>query len=334
MISFSPKSYLIVQEFRGITMDILTEVLGLLRLQNLMYGRMELSAPWGLKFPHQAGQFPFYIVSRGTCVLNLEQGPELALSAGDMVFLPHGGLHSLRDAAGSKALLADQVVKGCFEHEGPATIRHGGGGAETLLLGGLFRFESGAFAPFVRSLPAQIHLKGDGSTAPLMEAIRHQLSAETLGELPGAKIMVSRLADILLILALRAHVSGCKKEAGGWLEALQDANLGAAIRRMHQEPGKDWSVESLAEAAGMSRSAFAARFAALVGEGPLAYLTRWRMDLAASLLKNRLPVATVAARMGYASVPAFSRAFKRQRGKAPGSLRIAEGSAEARSRAA
>jgi AraC-like DNA-binding protein len=315
-------------------MDILTEVLGLLRLQNLVYGRLELSAPWGLEFPNQAWQVPFYIVSRGTCLLTLEGSEALPLSAGDMVFLPHGGLHTLQDAAGSKVRPAEEVVKACFAQEQAMSIQHGGGGAGTLLLGGLFRFESGAFAPFVRSLPAQIHLKGDGNAALWLEAVRQQLSAETLGTQPGAKIMVSRLADVLLIQALRAHISSCKKQEGGWLLALQDPNLGAAITRIHQEPGSPWTVESLAEAAGMSRSAFAARFASLVGEGPLAYLTRWRMDKAAELLKNRLSVAVVAKRMGYASIPAFSRAFKRHRGTAPGAMRKEDETLELHSKAA
>ncbi|HTB23071.1 MAG TPA: AraC family transcriptional regulator [bacterium] len=315
-------------------MDILTEVLGLLRLQNLVYGRLELSAPWGLEFPNQAWHVPFYIVARGSCVLGMEGSEDLPISAGDMVFLPHGGLHTLKDVAGSKVKPAEQVVTACFAQEQAMTVQHGGGGAETLLLGGLFRFESGAFAPFVRSLPDQIHLKGDGSAALWLEAVRQQLLAETLGTQPGAKIMVSRLADVLFIQALRAHINSCKKKEGGWLLALQDANLGAAITRIHQEPGKPWTVESLAEAAGMSRSAFAARFAGLVGEGPLAYLTRWRMDKAAELLKNRLPVAAVAKRMGYASIPAFSRAFKRHRGTAPGALRKEEESLEPHSKAA
>jgi AraC-like DNA-binding protein len=209
----------------------------------------------------------------------------------------------------------------CVETETVASVRHGGGGAETVLQGGLFRFELGAFEPFVRSLPAVIHLKEDSGTAPWYEAVRRQLNAESSGELPGAKIMVSRLADILFIQALRAHLHGCKKAGGGWLEATQDANLGAAIARMHEEPGGPWTVGNLAEAAGMSRSAFAARFTSLVGEGPMAYLTRWRMDKAEALLRNRVPVADVAGRTGYSSVPAFSRAFKRIRGAAPGSMR-------------
>ncbi|HTA16879.1 MAG TPA: cupin domain-containing protein, partial [bacterium] len=264
-------------------MDVLADVLSLLRLRNLIYGRMEFSAPWGLRFPHNAAQVPFYMVSRGSCVLGLEGSPDLSLSAGDMVFLPKGAAHTLRDAPTSMVRPAEEVLKTCVETETVASIRYGGGGAETVLQGGLFRFEQGAFEPFVRSLPALIHLKEDSGTAPWYEAVRRQLNAETAAELPGAKIMVSRLADILFIQALRAHLSGCKKAAGGWLQATQDANLGLAIARMHEEPGGPWTVENLAEAAGMSRSAFAARFASLVGEGPMAYLTRWRMDKAEAL---------------------------------------------------
>jgi AraC-like DNA-binding protein len=315
-------------------MDVLTDVLRQLRLQNLLYGRMQFSAPWGLRFPHKAGQFPFYMVSRGSCVLGLEGRPDLSLSAGDMVFLPQGGAHTLRDAPTSMVQPAEQVLKTCVETETVASIRFGGGGAETVLQGGLFRFEQGAFEPFVRSLPPLIHLKEDSGTAPWYEAVRRQLNAETAAELPGAKIMVSRLADILFIQALRAHLGGCEKAAGGWLEATQDANLGAAIARMHEEPGGPWTVENLAETAGMSRSAFAARFASLVGEGPMAYLTRWRMDKAEALLRSRVAVAEVATRTGYASVPAFSRAFKRSRGAAPGSLRTNEAASANNRRAA
>jgi len=304
-------------------MDVLTDVLQHLRLHSLVYGRLEFSAPWGLRFPDHAGHPHFYLVSRGSCRLELEGGEPVDLGQGDLAFLPHGSAHVLRDQAGSKVVAADTVVKGCGEWDGARRFQFGGGGAQTALLGGFFRFEQGAFRPFIQSLPKLIHVREDGQSAPWFEAVRKLVLVETAEGRPGAKIMVSRLADILFIQALRAHMSECRSKQGGWIEALQDPKVGAVLSRIHQDPGRDWSVESMAEAGGMSRSAFAARFSALVGEAPLAYLTRWRMDKAEALLARQEPVGRVAKQVGYASAAAFSKAFKRQRGLAPGGLRKA-----------
>jgi AraC-like DNA-binding protein len=303
-------------------MDVLTDVLRQLRLQNLLYGRMEFTAPWGLRFPNLKGYFPFYIVARGTCVLEPAGGEAVTLSAGDAVFLPHGGDVTLKDSPKSRVLPVDKVFPPCGEPFGTGPLRHGGGGTPCVVLGGLFSFDQGAFEPFVRSLPTMIHLKEDAASAGWFEAVRKQLNAEIASDWPGSKIVISRLADLLFIQALRIHLGTCQKAAGGWLTALQDPHLGPAIAQMHEAPGQPWTVESLAKAAGLSRSAFAARFGALVGEGPLAYLTRWRMEKADTLLQSRTPIEAVATQLGYASAPAFSRAFKRLRGAAPGSVRV------------
>jgi AraC-like DNA-binding protein len=305
-------------------MDVLTDVLRQLRLQNLFYGRMEFSAPWGLRFPGLPGHFPFYVLARGSCVLELERMPALTLSAGDAVFLPHGGDTILKDSPGSKVLLAESVMPQCHEPLAAGPLRYGGGGTESVVLGGMFSFEHGAFEPFLRSLPPMIHLKEDSASAPWFEAVRKQMNAEIASDWPGSKIVISRLADLFFIQALRAHLDSCQAAGGGWLKALQDPHLGPAIAQMHEAPGKPWTVESLAQAAGLSRSAFAARFGSQVGEGPLAYLTRWRMEKADTLLQSRLPIESVATQLGYASAPAFSRAFKRLRGAAPGSVRTAK----------
>jgi AraC-like DNA-binding protein len=302
-------------------MDILTDVLRELRLHNLLYGRMEFSAPWGLRFPDLKGYFPFYVMARGSCVLEQAGSPALSLNAGDAVFLPHGGDTILKDSPRSKVLNVEGVFPPCGEPFADGPLRYGGGGAQSVLLGGLFSFDQGAFEPFIRSLPSVIHLKEDSASAPWFEAIRKQMNAEIASDKQGSKIVISRLADLLFIQALRAHLDSCQAAGGGWLKALQDPQLSAAISQMHESPGKPWTVESLARAAGLSRSAFAARFGSLVGEGPLAYLTRWRREKAQTLLLNRTPIEAIAKQLGYASAPAFSRAFKRLHGAAPGSLR-------------
>jgi transcriptional regulator GlxA family with amidase domain len=152
------------------------------------------------------------------------------------------------------------------------------------------------------------------ASAPWFEAVRRQMNTEIASDWPGSKIVISRLADLLFIQALRAQVDSCRAAGGGWLKALNDPQMGAAIAQMHQAPGKPWTVQSLAPAAGLSRSAFAARFGSLVGEGPLAYLTRWRMAKSETLLQGRSPIEAVA----------FSRAFKRLRGAVPGSVHAAK----------
>ena len=134
----------------------------------------------------------------------------------------------------------------------------------------------------------------------------------------GASLMTHRLADILLVQALRAYVGLRGKDSAGWIGALTDERIGGALRLMHGDAGRHWTVDGLARAVGMSRSAFAARFKELVGASPLDYLLRWRMQLAREALRrNEASVASLADRLGYASESAFGNAFKRVHGRAP-----------------
>ena len=173
------------------------------------------------------------------------------------------------------------------------------------------------------SLPPVVHVKGDaGTTVRWLEANLQFVASEMASGEPGFETIVSRLADILVVQAVRAHVAqtggGCK----GWLRALIDPQIGRALSLIHEKPEDDWTVESLASKVGMSRSAFAARFAQLVEEPPLTYLTRWRMQKASRLLETSpAGVAEVAKRVGYDAEAAFSKAFKRWIGVAPGAYR-------------
>jgi AraC-like DNA-binding protein len=173
------------------------------------------------------------------------------------------------------------------------------------------------------SLPPVLHVKGDaGTTVRWLEANLQFVASEMASGEPGFETIVSRLADILVVQAVRAHLAqsggGCK----GWLRALIDPQIGRALSLIHEKPEDDWTVESLASKVGMSRSAFAARFAQLVEEPPLTYLTRWRMQKASRLLEtSQAGVAEVAKRVGYDAEAAFSKAFKRWTGVAPGAYR-------------
>jgi AraC-like DNA-binding protein len=307
-------------------MDVLTDVLEAARMKSGLYGRLELTAPWGFAFDRAAPHF--YAVTRGTCWLEVDGGGEpIQLGGGDFVFLPKGIPHAIKDSPATPALPVEKEFGSCDrakEDAQPAGIvRYGGGGAATTLVAGYFSSEKGAPNLLFDSLPPVVHVKGDGgTTVRWLEANLQFVASEMASGEPGFKTIVSRLADILVVQAVRAHLAqsggGCK----GWLRALIVPQIGRALSLIHEKPEDDWTVESLASKVGMSRSAFAARFAQLVEEPPLTYLTRWRMQKASRLLETSPAcVAEVAKRVGYDAEAAFSKAFKRWIGVAPGAYR-------------
>ena len=206
----------------------------------------------------------------------------------------------------------------------PGGIFHyGGGGALTTIIGGCFAVEDAEPVRLISALPAVIHVKGDrGTPVQWLEASLHFVASEMAAGQPGAQTVVSRLADILFVHAVRAYLAESGQDAKGWLRGLLDPQIGHALALIHQRPEAPWTVQSLATAVGMSRSAFASRFSELVEEPPLAYLTRWRMHKASRLLAGGTSgIGEVASRVGYEAEAAFSKAFKRWVGHAPGAYR-------------
>jgi transcriptional regulator GlxA family with amidase domain len=177
----------------------------------------------------------------------------------------------------------------------------------------------------VAALPPVVHVRGDDGTAiQWLEASLQFVACEMASGQPGAETVVRRLADILFVQAVRAHLAQSGEGAKGWLRALVDPQIGEALGLIHAKPEEPWTVELLASRVAMSRSAFAARFTQLAGEPPLSYLTRWRMDKATRLLRtSNASIGEVAARVGYDAEAAFSKAFKRRIGMAPGAYRRA-----------
>jgi AraC-like DNA-binding protein len=292
------------------------EALHDLRVAQTRYCRSELSAPWGLEIP-ACDIITFHFVAEGRCRLEAA-GEELALEPGDLVVFPHGHRHELLDAPGRVA--RDIVVLPKQElGEYSSVLVHGGGGPRTVLLCGGARFDP-VDQPLVPQLPAVLHLPA----AHELRAITDVMSDEATALRPGGETVLTRLSDVLLIHAVRAWLERSPLAHEGWLGALRDEHIGRALAHMHREPEQRWTVASLAAVARMSRSAFAERFTELVGEAPLAYLTRRRMQVATRLLRDdRLMPAEVAEQIGYASIPAFSRAFKRTVGMSPGAVRSA-----------
>ncbi|AUG79775.1 AraC family transcriptional regulator [Kitasatospora sp. MMS16-BH015] len=203
------------------------------------------------------------------------------------------------------------------------TVSLGGGGAEARLLCGAYHLDQGRPHPLVRQLPEVVHLATGGGRHPELTAAIGLLRSELDGPRLGSDGIVPALVDSLLLYVLRAWLDGQPSDAlAGWAAALRDPVIAPALAAIHRAPDRPWTVEGLAARAGTSRATFARRFTSLVGEPPLAYLTRWRMTTAVDLLKDpALPLAAVAARTGYGSEYAFGKAFKREFGQPPGGYR-------------
>lgn len=306
-------------------MDVLTDALEAIHVKGLLSGRLELTAPWGIaKAPKSPG---FFVVTRGTCWFEMDGlDAPVQIGGGDLVLLPHGLAHSLRDSLTTPLKSADEIFarfpqrKNC---QPGGVFAFGGGGALTTIVGGRIEFEDGVANPLMRSLPPMIHIRGDrGTPQPWLDTCLQFIATEMSSGQPGASTIVSRLADILFVQAIRAYVAERGADANGWLRALSDPQIGRALAMIHEHPGAPWSVESLAAEVAMSRSAFSARFSELVEEPPLTYVTRWRMQRASKLLRSSDDtIASVASKVGYDAEAAFSKAFKRWMGSAPGAFR-------------
>lgn len=304
-------------------MDVLTDALEAIHVKSMLTGRLELTAPWGLG---PALLKPsFLVVTRGACWMQVEDAAPVQLSGGDFVMLPHGVDHSVRDQLTSTVIPVNEALSSGpqrRECQPGGVFRFGGGGAETTLIAGTFQFDHGDSNPLLRALPKMIHIRGDkGTPMPWLDASLQFISMEMTSGQPGAETIVSRLADILFVQAIRAHVAN-SADTRGWLRALSDPQIGQALSLIHERPHEPWTVESLAAGVAMSRSVFAARFSDLVEEPPLTYLTRWRMQRATRLLRSgAATIAEVADQVGYDAEAAFSKAFKRWVGTAPGAYR-------------
>jgi AraC-like DNA-binding protein len=254
-------------------------------------------------------------------LLEHEGSAPVSLSAGDVAVVPKGGAHVLRDAPGSPIQTLGAGV--CSKHRvSPEPIRLGGDGARALLIAGAFEFLSGRRTCLLERLPPLIHLPAnDPGSAPWLPATVQLFVAESATARPGGSVVMSRLADVLFVQALRAQMTEKACQEHG-LPALADPQIGRAMGLMHARLGDAWTVERLAESVGLSRSGFAARFTELVGEPPLQYLARWRMTKAAQALRETdATIPDVAERVGYQSEASFNKAFKRWEGTGPGAYR-------------
>lgn len=302
--------------------DPLGEALHFLRLDGAYYCRSELSAPWGLTLPPMPGYLWFHVVLSGRSVLETDEAGADLLHPGELTLVPHGTGHTLR--SDPEAVAAD-ILELPLERVSDRydVLRHGAGGAPTLLVCGAVRFNHPAAKNLVALLPRTIHVEPtDGPQAEWMQSTLRLMAAEARERRPGGEAVVTRLADILVVQAIRSWIETDPAAQRGWLGALRDPQIGRALSLIHRDPARPWSVASLAREVAMSRSAFAARFTELVGESAMQYVTRWRMQVARDALDEEgVTVAELGHRLGYRSEAAFARAFKRVTGVPPGTVR-------------
>lgn len=302
--------------------DPLGEALHLLKLSGTFYCQSTLSAPWGIEIPALDDVMTFLTVSSGACWLDIEGTPPLFLEKGNLALITCGRKHSLRSAADVQTeQLSSLIVQKVSERY--ETLHYGGGGDVTQALYGIVRFDHAAGQQLMTLLPdvLKIDTWEAGVDAWLQSTL--QLIAHEARELrPGGETIITRLADILIIQAIRCWLDNTPKAESGWLSALRDRQIGQAIIAIHRAPANDWTVEALARTVGMARSTFSERFTRLVEQSPMQYITRWRMQLAhAMLAETSDPLSRIAINLGYQSEAAFCRAFKRVFKVPPGSIR-------------
>jgi AraC-like DNA-binding protein len=303
--------------------DPLSDLLGAVRFRSSIFCRSEMTAPWG--FSVKCRDFvTFHFVEQGRAWLDVpDSKTRTQLQQGNLVLLPHGHSHIVRDEPGSPVTWLDDLLKiHPVGEEG--TIRFGGGGATTTLICGGFTFDDKDGLPFLPALPPVLLVPAGNRAGSWLRVAQEVIAGEIKANRLGENTILSRVSDLIFIEAVRSYFSDAAGSPRGWFAALSDRQIGAAISLIHREPNRSWTVASMASAVGMSRSAFALRFSLLLGESPIRYLARRRIARAGSLLEGKQwTIGKIAEKVGYDSDVAFSRAFKRQVGVSPADYRRA-----------
>jgi AraC-like DNA-binding protein len=312
--------------------DAFSDVLRVIRLAGGVFLEAEFTAPWCIFGKIAADDCkPFLVTPRhviashfvasGTMRLQVEGGDAIEMHAGELALLPHNDAHTFGSDLDIPPMSAREVMQAAQAGD-ILRVRHGGGGAATQILCGFLGSEV-SFSPLLSALPAvlKMDLRSTASGAWIESSFRFAVSEIAAGRV-GSTTVITRLSELLFIEAVSQYVASLPSDRRGWLAGLRDPHIGRALSLLHSRSTEAWTAENLAAEVGMSRSVFAERFAALVGQPPIQYLALWRMHVAAQQLREgRGSVAQIGSAVGYESEAAFSRAFKRQFGASPGTWR-------------
>lgn len=300
-------------------MDILDDILRTLGLRGALYFRTDFSPPWAVSVPDLAQAARFHLVVQGVCHVALPSGDSVRLGPGDLVLIPRGRSHVLAGDPTDQAPPLETVLRDAgYDGEGVLVVGAGDIQATTQMVCGHFTFREGADHPILRAMPDHlVTTAADRAREPWLDEILRLVARRMYAEGLGSAAAVTRLSEIVYIELLRTGISR-SAELTSVLQAFRDRQVGQALELMHARPSEAWTVERLAAAVGMSRSRFADRFRGLMGTGPMAYLSDWRLQKALSLLDDtRCSVQQVAVQTGYRSPAAFTRAFAGKFGVPP-----------------
>lgn len=314
-------------------MDVLSEVLKVVKLETAFFYNGEFSAPWSFRSPNSCKLAPYIGQTGGHIIVYhlLLQGRayaeaediRLLLREGDIVIFPHGDSHVIESGPAPNTIDGESQLQGIFS-SGLKIVRIGGGGEVTRFVCGFMVCEPKLSQVFLSGLPAvfKVNIRDDETGQWLENSIQHSI-AHADANRAGSEAVLAKLCETVFVETLRRYIAELPSRGTGWLAGARDPEVGKALALMHSRPSDPWTIAALAAEAGLSRSVLAERFRHYLGEPPLSYLTRWRLQLGSQMLcSTSYSVAQVAAEVGYESESAFNRAFKRQFGAPPARYRL------------
>jgi AraC-like DNA-binding protein len=305
-------------------MDVLSEVLKVVKLQGALYFNGEFSSPWSFCAPHSLMMAPhlapgaghvitYHLLTEGKASARLLDGERVPLDAGDIVIFPHGHAHILENGPPTESVdMGKELAR--VVSQGLKLSRLGGGGEVTRFVCGFMTCEPQLSQVFLSGLPPlfKVSIRNDASGRWLENSIRFSVN-EADASRAGGEAVLAKLSEVLFVETLRVYIAHIPPEQTGWLGGARDSEVGKTLALMHRNPAHPWTIATLAKEAGVSRSVLAERFRHYLNEPPMAYLTRWRLQLGAQKMTSTShSVAQIAAEVGYESEAAFNRAFKRE----------------------
>ncbi len=307
-------------------LDLLSDILTNLSMRGTLYFRTSFTRPWGVAVPSYENVARFHFAHRGNCLVSVEGSDEVIdLAQGDLVIIPHGASHALYCGHESeRTVMQLDTVLEKSGYDGSGVLVYGGQEphSETQLICGHFSFDPRAKHILIERLPPFIHLKNYGESAGRwMDATLRMIGEEAGGRKIGGDLIALKMSEAILAQAIRSFVEGNRATEWG-LGAFSDKNLSRALSAFHKAPANSWTVETLAQSAGMSRTSFAVQFQKMMTMTPMEYVTRWRMEIAKKILQQPGSSLTDAAEnAGYASDSSFTRVFKKETGLKPAEFR-------------